>query len=231
MVECPKETAYLFLHTGSPDACNYCLQRIGLYFYQVVDDEPYELPCHDHCGCSWELILLEGIFSTRKEELANDLAQAVAELETVNADIETCVARIEELTGQVNEALQAQAESLAAAAECLQKAEELVAEAEALLNGSDEVTDEIQEEIDYLEQQAEEALARAEELQDLADEYGRDAERLQAEKDGQDEMKATYELRKTELEKEIADLEDCLEIPVIEELAASIAGSRLVLSQ
>jgi len=42
-------------------------------------------------------------------------------------------------------------------------------------------------------------------------------------------MKANYELRKTELEKEKAGLEVCLEIPVIEELAASIAGSKLVL--
>ncbi len=55
-----------------------------------------------------------------------------------------------------------------------------------------------------------------------------EAERLQAEKDGQEEMKATGELRKTEMEKENEGLEDCLEIPVIEELAASIAGSKLV---
>lgn len=55
-----------------------------------------------------------------------------------------------------------------------------------------------------------------------------EAERLQAEKDGQEEIKANYELRKAELEKEKAGLEVCLEIPVIEELAASIAGSKLV---
>ena len=47
---------------------------------------------------------------------------------------------------------------------------------------------------------------------------------------GEDETtKAAFEARKEELQQDKKELEDCLELPVIEELGASITGSKLVI--
>jgi hypothetical protein len=47
---------------------------------------------------------------------------------------------------------------------------------------------------------------------------------------GEDETtKAAFEDRKEELQQDKKELEDCLQLPVIEELGASIAGSKLVI--
>ena len=227
MIECPKETAYLFYHQGTPSDCQLCTPKIGLYYFASFEREPYEMPLHNHCLCSWEVIELSGIFSAKKEELANDLTRIESDLSSTDAEIAACEQRINELLQEIDQTQQARDDALENARLCIQKAEELQALAEEL--STEEIAEELQDEIDALIQQAEEELEKADSYTEAAEELNLKLNELEAEKAGQETAKAAFEVRKGELLQDKKELEDCLELPIIEELAASIAGSKLVI--
>jgi chromosome segregation ATPase len=234
MVECPLATAYLFEHQGMPSLCQLCTPLIGNFYYSTLDREPYSLPMHNHCLCSWDIIILEGIFQARKEDLLSDLEQNDAELQQNQIETEQCESRLADLDRELEADILARAEAEAGATAARQEAERLRLLEERLQEEMDSLEKDeearmisLQEEIDILEAQALEEDEKAEGLEDQLAELHLNIASLEGEKASQEEAKAALQARKTELDKVKAELEACLELPVIEELARSAAGPRL----
>jgi len=239
-MEIETQQAYLFRHEGQFSACEACSSRIGYYYYRMVPQEPYDLPLHNGCYCSWEETLLEGLSEARWNELKIEHDKQLAELAEVDGQILTAQAEIEACREEAIRLSEERSEAQACAQQCLEMAEIQEAEAERL-----------EEEADAFESlETEEGHNRAAELQLLAEECRQEAERLREESEKADiraqdlqieeEAKAgqiaglevsaqTLGIRKSEIEDEVREMESCLEKPTLEQLAVAIAGSRLIL--
>ena len=234
------QQAYLFLHEGQFSACELCSSRIGYFHYRIMPQEPYDLPLHRGCYCSWEETVLEGLSDAQWNELKIEHDKQLAELAEVDGQILATEAEREACHEEVVRLSQEISEVQAYALQCLEMAKNQEAEAERL-----------EEEADVFESQdTEEGRTQAAELQNQAEACRQEAERLKEEAENADirvqelkieeEAKAgqiaglevlaqTLGIRKNEIEDIVKELEIYLEKPTLEQQAVAIAGSRLIL--
>lgn len=230
----------MFLHEGQFSACEVCSSRIGYYHYRITPQEPYDLPLHNGCYCSWEETILEGLSEARWNELKIEHDKQLAELAEVDSQILTAHAELEACLEEAVRLSEERSEAQAYALQCLEMAESQEAEAERLEEEADAFesleTEEGRSRAAELQIQAEACRQEAERLKEEAEKADVRAQDLKIEEDakagkiaGLEVMAQTLGIRKNEIEDEAREIESYLEKPTLEQQAAAIAGSRLIL--
>lgn len=230
----------MFLHEGQFSACEACSSRIGYYYYRIVQQEPYDLPLHRGCYCSWEETVLEGLSEARWNELKIEHDKQLAELAEVDDQILTAQADLEACREEAIRLSEERSEAQAYALLCREMAESQEAEADRLEEEADAFeileTEEGRSRETELQIQADECRQEAERLKEVAEKADIRAQDLKIEEEakagqitGLEVLAQTQGIRKSEIEEEVREMESSLEKPTLEQQAIGIAGSRLIL--
>ncbi|MDD2834606.1 MAG: hypothetical protein PHY05_00495 [Methanothrix sp.] len=227
--ECPVATIYLFLHQAKSGCCEICLRLDGWYTAEEEPEPPYEILQHDFCRCRWVMFTITGLWRQTREELMNNHADLKQQFYDAVVEIAAWDDKIAERELQLGEEKEAKAGKEAEAARLQEDANDYMNQADQILYNSEEITDELQEIIDALLQQAEDALAEAEECLAKADEIQQDIyASANYISNANDQRDAEIYLRDEAVQK-LNEVEPCLSMGCIEDKAAEIAGSRLIM--
>jgi hypothetical protein len=79
-MEIETQQAYLFLHEGQFSSCEQCAPRIGDYYYPLMPQEPYDLPCTITASATGRRQIWRGFSDTRWNELKAEQERMLAEL-------------------------------------------------------------------------------------------------------------------------------------------------------
>lgn len=228
-IECPKATIYLFLHVAKSGCCEVCLQLDGWYTAEEEPEPPYEIEQHNFCRCRWVMFTIEGLWRQTREELMNNHAELRQQYYDAVVEIAAWDDKIEERSLQLGEEKEAKATQEANAARLQEDATDYMNQADYILYNSEEISDEIQEIIDTLLQQAEDALAEAEECLAKADEIQQDIYASANYISNANDQRDAEVYRRDEATTKLNEVEPCLSLGCIEDKAAEIAGSRLIM--
>jgi hypothetical protein len=224
-------TIYLYEHQAKSGCCQICADLDGWFTAEEEEEPPYEISQHDYCRCTWKMHPIIGLWRDSINEIMNEHAddkagydQAVYDIAFHQYDIDQYTAEYADLSGQ-KDAQDRNAETYASLAEeQIQQANDIIDQYEG-----EEIPPEVQESIDELLWQAEDNLARAEAcialsdtLFDMMEEKKRDIKNEQDQQDADKYLKEFYWAR-------LLEVAPILEMGCIEDKAAELAGSKLIM--
>jgi len=228
-VECPIATIYLFEHVAKSGCCPICLELDGWFTAEEEPEPPYEIPQHDKCRCLWRMHTITGLWRDKREEIINSHSELRQQYYDAAVEIVAWDDKIAERELQLGEEKGDKAQQDGNAVTYNQLANQAMDAAQRIMDENEELTPEQQDMVDELFWQAEEYLQMAEdcittaaEIQQLiydSEAYIRNAE---------DQRDAEI-YRRDEATRKLNEAEPCLSLGCIEDKAAEIAGSRLIM--
>ena len=226
-IECPKHTAWLYLHCAKDGCCDICKELDGWFYFQGNHEEPYPISQHDKCRCYWNDYLIEGLYRFQREEMLNrnaDVKQlwynALVEIAAWDDKIADAQAVLDGLIGD-------KAAADAAAEQYNTAANQAMDAAQQIIDSNDELTEEQQNQVDELLFSAEDYLKKAEDELDRASDlqheiYGQES----AIKSKNDERDAEV-YKRDEADGKLKELEPCLSLRCIEDEVEAMGGNRV----
>lgn len=228
-MECPKARIYLFLHVAKSGCCDICKALDGWYTAEEEDIEPYEIKQHDHCRCVWAMSWIEGLWADQREQIINrhsDIAQQYYDAAVEIAAWDDKILEREQQLANEKEEKEVQNNN---AEEYNRLANEAMDAAQQIIDENDELTEEQQDRVDELLWNAEEYLNKAEECLTLAEEIQDLIWESESYIRNANDQRDAEIYRRDEALNKLKELEPCLELGTLEDMAKAIAGSKLIM--
>lgn len=228
-IECPKATIYLFLHVAKSGCCAVCLELDGWFTAEEEPEPPYEILQHDKCRCHWTSFTIEGLWRETREELMNNHAELRQQYYDALVEIAAWDDKIAERELQLGSEREEKAVQMRNAEEYNNRSIEAQDRADEILNSDEELTPEQQEQVDEYLLLAEDFLQKAEDCLILADEIQQDIYESERNISSSNDERDAEIYRRDEATTKLNEVEPCLSLGCIEDKAAEIAGSRLIM--
>lgn len=226
--DCPAVTVTIWRHDAKSGACPHCEAMDGEYYVTPDNaDEPYPIKQHDYCRCDWEDQEVEGLTEATVEELKNQHAEIVKEIDDAEAQVEFRRMDMEEYKAKEQEYLDEETKQKGLALEYVGQADrlqELIDEIQAKFG--DELPQDAQDEIDAMVEKAAAYLSMAEDAEKAAQDANDNAQEARDSwRWHEGEMDAAEKLVAIWTEK-LLEVEPCLAYPSLEYKIYEICGSR-----
>jgi hypothetical protein len=205
------------------------LELDGWFTAEEEEEPPYEVKQHEKCRCLWSMHTITGLWRDKREEIINSHSELRQQYYDAAVEIVAWDDKIAERELQLGEEKGAKAQQDGNAVTYDLLANQAMDAAQRIMDENEELTQEQQDMVDELFWQAEEYLQMAEDCLAVAAEIQQDIYESENYIRNANDQRDAEIYRRDEAIRILNEAEPCLSLGCIEDKAAEIAGSRLIM--